>query len=135
MGALAMVLAAAVILLCSRVALSSPMLVRAQLDPDEAVRFMADRLDTPVERPVGNTRPGLRARALAWTFFSWILKRWISEIAEATRPPFFKSFLRIDAHPDRATITCFGVTGYGDVRALAVGRGSVRGALRPSGYG
>ncbi|MGI8596666.1 MAG: metallophosphoesterase [Thermoleophilaceae bacterium] len=114
-GALAMVLAAAVILLCSRVALSSPMLVRAQLDPDEAVRFMADRLDTPVERPVGDTRPGLRARALAWTFFSWILKRWISEIAEATRPPFFKSFLRIDAHPDRATITCFGVTGYGDV--------------------
>ena len=96
-----------------RVLTSWPWLWKARLDPDDAVRFVKDRLGTKPERPVGDAELGLMSSTLSDTFFSsWVLRRFISEIAEATRPPFFKSFLRIDVGSKEATITCFGVTGF-----------------------
>jgi len=90
-----------------------PRLFSGRLDPDEAVQFVAEQLGTDPERPVGDSRPDWLSRRLAHAFFSSrLLNGFISEIAEANRPPFFKSFLRLDVEAGRLIVTCYGVTGF-----------------------
>lgn len=91
-----------------------PRLYSGRLDPDEAVRFVADELGTDSERPVEKSVPP-GSRRLANVFFSTpLLNEFISEIAEANQPPFFKSFLRLDVEGGKLTITCYGVTGFAE---------------------
>jgi uncharacterized protein len=44
----------------------------------------------------------------------WRLGGLVSEIADTNEPPFYKSFLSLEAHADRLEISCWGVTGYAD---------------------
>ncbi|MGI8461516.1 MAG: hypothetical protein ACR2OC_07765, partial [Solirubrobacterales bacterium] len=57
------------------------------------------------------TSPGTELIALLLTRTPG-LSHFLSELAEQTEPPFFKSFLRLDVDGDRLTITCYGVTGF-----------------------
>jgi hypothetical protein len=41
-------------------------------------------------------------------------QRFRSEMADWDRPPFFKSFLRVDVTADALRIRCYAVTGCGD---------------------
>ena len=86
------------------------------LDPDSAVRYVAKRLGTEVERPgAANAKLGLRQRLLASVLFSTPgVGKFISEAAEATRPPFFKNFLKLEVRESRLRIAAYGVTGFLD---------------------
>ena len=86
------------------------------LDPDSAVRYVAEKLQTDVERPSATeAEVGFRQRRLASVLFStrWV-GAFISEAAEATRPPFFKNFLKLEVRDRKLFITAYGVTGYLD---------------------
>ncbi|HEX2161546.1 MAG TPA: hypothetical protein VHF88_06970, partial [Thermoleophilaceae bacterium] len=96
-------------------ALLSLSLFRPYVDADEVARWVAKRLgiSQPVRATPGDPERRSRTELLAKvTYFAQPFKRFMSELAEATAPPFFKSFLRVDVDGDRKlTITCFGVTG------------------------
>jgi Calcineurin-like phosphoesterase len=86
------------------------------LDPDKAARWIGDRLGVePVRESARQATVDLKTRALAnLTYRTWPVKKFISELAEATTPPFFKNFLRIDMTDGKLKITAYGVTGWGD---------------------
>ena len=85
------------------------------VDADEVARWIADRLE--IEQPVRSELQDAdledKTRSLAWiTYTAWPFRCFMSELAEATAPPFFKSFLRIDLDANRELkISCVGVTG------------------------
>jgi hypothetical protein len=87
------------------------------LDPDEVARWLADELDCdePVRDSAKSAVPSTKTKRLAaLTLHTWPFKRFLSELAEATRPPFFKSFLRLDLEGDTLTISNYGVSGHLD---------------------
>lgn len=90
----------------------------SRLDPDVAARYMADCLEPkgePVREKARVAEPTKSDLALARVIHRtrW-LNGFISEIAEATRPPFFKSFLKVEVRGEDLHITCYGVTGYAE---------------------
>ena len=96
-------------------ALVTGSLFRPYVDADEVARWIADRLEIeqPVRPAAQDADLGRRTHSLARiTYTAWPFRKFMAELAEATAPPFFKSFLRIDLDADRElTISCIGVTG------------------------
>ncbi len=94
-----------------------PIFVRGSMDPDEAVEQYKRRSGAPRERPVkGSVSLKTRAQStlLLGPVFGKMLNLFVSEIAEATAPPFFKSFLTVDTTADKLVIRCWGVSGFAD---------------------
>jgi Calcineurin-like phosphoesterase len=89
-------------------------LTRPDIDPDETARWLAGELGMePTHPSARDAKPGAKTKALAkLTYRSWPYNRVMSELAEATTPPFFKSFLRLDVTPEQLRITAYGVTGW-----------------------
>jgi hypothetical protein len=110
------VLWAAVLVLGSgwRAVPALPWLWRADIDPDMCANWLAGELDmTPTHATAREAKPDAKTKALAkLTYRSWPYRKFMSELAEATTPPFFKSFLRLDVTPTELTITAYGVTGW-----------------------
>jgi hypothetical protein len=96
---------------------------------EEAAAAIARRLDlTPTRREAQDVRPSLRARIVAallgvpgqgGTATRWFrlpvrraYHRLFSSSSDSDRPPFFKSFLRVDVTPGALRIRCFGATGW-----------------------
>lgn len=100
----------------------------AKIDADEIARWMADELRRqgtecePVRERARHLTVNPKAERLAeLTYKSPPITNMISELAEATSPPFFKSFLRLDLEGSTLTIRCYGVTGHlGDENDPAV---------------
>jgi hypothetical protein len=89
------------------------------LEPAVAARLIADEIDT---QPTGS-----KAREVSPTdedrkAFERVKKlpagktfqRYYSEFLDRDRPPFFKSFLRLDLRNERLTVSCYAVTGWPD---------------------
>lgn len=95
------------------------------IDPDLTSRWLGDRLGIePTRETARKARPkwfrwaSLKTRALAsLTYRSWPFTRIMGELAEATRPPFFKSFMRADVHDGKLVLTAYGVSGQGEDEA------------------
>jgi hypothetical protein len=118
--ALTMVLAAALLVVARRAFCAARWLIHpAEVDADEIARWMADELGRqgsdcePVRERARNATISKKAKRLAaLTYKSRPITNIVSELAEATSPPFFKSFLRIDVEGRTLTIRCYGVTGH-----------------------
>ena len=93
-----------------------PWLLRADIDPDMTANWLAAELGMePVHPSARAATPDRKTKALAnLTYRSWPYRKFMSELAEATSPPFFKSFLRLDVTPTELVITAYGVTGWAD---------------------
>jgi hypothetical protein len=115
----AMVLAFVVLLLGWR-GLRAALWLRGNIDPDYAARWVADRLEV---EPVREHAKEIELRWLNWeslktkalaslTYKSWPFTLFMSELAEASKPPFFKNFMRVDVGERELTLTTFGVTGW-----------------------
>jgi MFS family permease len=91
-----------------------PWLHRADIDPDMTANWLAGELGMePTHASARAAKPDAKTEALAkLTYRSWPYSRVMSELAEATTPPFFKSFLRLDVTPTELKITAYGVTGW-----------------------
>jgi hypothetical protein len=91
-----------------------PWLWRPDVDPDMTANWLAGELGMePVHASARTAEPDTKTKALAkLTYRSWPYRRVMSELAEATTPPFFKSFLRLDVTPTQLTIIAYGVTGW-----------------------
>jgi len=100
-----------------------------ELSYEEAAAAIAQRLDlTPTRAEAQNVRPSLRARMVAAllgvpgrgsTATRWFrlpvrkaYHRMFSSSSDSDRPPFFKSFLRVDVSQNALRIRCFGATGW-----------------------
>ncbi|HEY7488908.1 MAG TPA: metallophosphoesterase [Streptosporangiaceae bacterium] len=99
------------------------------LSYEQAAAAIAQRLDlTPTRTEAQNVRPSLRARMVAAllgvpgsgsTATRWLrlpvrkaYHRLFSSSSDSDRPPFFKSFLRLDVSADSLRIRCFAATGW-----------------------
>jgi hypothetical protein len=90
------------------------------IDPDEAQRYVGDLLGIAPRRPAArDNQPGflarrrLRAMLPAAGRERLLLRgKAFSAFFDFDEPPFFKSFLRLDARPDALRLRCFGVTGW-----------------------
>lgn len=120
--ALLMALALALLVIARRAIPAATALIRpGRVDADDVTRWMADELERqggacePV-RERARTRRVKRSdkasRLANLTYNSRPLTKIVSELAEATSPPFFKSFLRLDLKGDTLTVRCYGVTGH-----------------------
>ncbi len=90
-----------------------------QLDADEAVAIMSERIGiTPVRpsaRGVPITARGRRiARLLTPVVNGSFFHRFFSEILDWNDPPFFKHFLRLDVSANTLRIRCMAATGCGE---------------------
>ena len=86
------------------------------IPPDEAVGLMSERIGIVPVRPSARQTPiSRRSRRLARILIPLpsrkIFHRFLSEILDWDRPPFFKSFLRVDVDDQRLRIRCFAATG------------------------
>jgi hypothetical protein len=89
-------------------------LFKRDADADQASRWIADQLKIkdPVRQSARSAKAQWRTKSVAKvTCKTWPFKGVMSELAEATGPPFFKSFLRVDLDDGQLTITAYGVTG------------------------
>jgi Calcineurin-like phosphoesterase len=109
-----LLLALAVLVTGWRAIPASPWLWRPDIDPDETAKWLAGELGMePTHASARDAKPGPKTKALAkLTYRSWPYTKVMSELAEATTPPFFKSFLRLDVTPEALKITAYGVTGW-----------------------
>jgi hypothetical protein len=99
------------------------------LSYEQAAAAIARRIGLPPTRPEArDVKPTLRARIVAallgvpgrgGTATRWFrlpvrraYHRLFSSYSDSDRPPFFKSFLRIDVTSDLLRIRCFGATGW-----------------------
>jgi hypothetical protein len=84
------------------------------VDPDEVARWIADQLGCEPVRDSAKTvvASPKTERLAALTRDIYPIRKFMSELAEATRPPFFKSFLRVDLEGETLAITCYGVSGH-----------------------
>ena len=84
------------------------------IDPDKTAKWLGKRLGvTPTRPSAQNAKVSLKTRALAsFLYRTPGLNHLISELAEASRPPFFKHFLHLDADGSTLKITAYGVTGF-----------------------
>jgi hypothetical protein len=116
LGAVLTLAAAILIILGWRGIRALRWLFPGRIDPDETARWLARELDmVPVRASAMDARPGLRTKALASLVYKTrFLGGAISVLAEATRPPFFKSFLRVDLNQSALKITAYGVTGHAE---------------------
>jgi MFS family permease len=107
-------LLAAVALLLGLLGLPTLYALGGPADPDKTARWLADRIGVePVRTAAQQAKPDLKTKVLsALTYWSEPYRRVMSELAEATTPPFFKNFLRIDVGEDELTITAYGVSGW-----------------------
>jgi hypothetical protein len=100
-----------------------------ELSYEQAAAAIAHRLDlTPTRSEAQDVRPSFRARTVAAllgvpgrtsTATRWFrlpvrkaYHRLFSTSSDSDRPPFFKSFLRLDVTADTLRIRCFGATGW-----------------------
>ncbi|HEX2468723.1 MAG TPA: metallophosphoesterase [Solirubrobacterales bacterium] len=117
-GFVCAVLLTAVALLVSgwRAVPALPWLLRADVDPDMTANWLAGELGMePVDASARTAAPDRKTQALSkLTYRSWPYRKFMSELAEATSPPFFKSFLRLDVTPTALVITAYGVTGWAE---------------------
>jgi hypothetical protein len=93
-----------------------PWLHRPTVDPDMTANWLAGELGMEPEHTSARAATADRKTvALAnLTYRAWPYRLFMSELAEATTPPFFKSFLRVDVSPSELTITAYGVTGWAE---------------------
>jgi fermentation-respiration switch protein FrsA (DUF1100 family) len=87
---------------------------RGEITPAGAAAFVARQIGvrSPPTRG-GEPTPGdKRRRGMAGVV--WRLGSLVSVIADTNEPPFYKSFLSLEAHQGRLEISCWGVTGYAD---------------------
>jgi len=103
------------------------------LTPEEATAAVVHRLGIKPGRGYNGHAPSRRARFVAAVLgvphVKWrrtrytrlpvrkVPQRFRSELADWDRPPFFKSFLRLDVTGDELRIRTFGVSGCGDHEA------------------
>jgi|SRR6266545_1491259 len=110
------------------------------IPPDQAAAIMAERLGLTPTRPSGRgVRVSWRSRLVA----SWLaplpgqvhgpLQPLYSELLDWNDPPMFKSFLRLDATADQATITCFAATGCLDQEITPPVEDRVAAVRKPDG--
>jgi hypothetical protein len=88
-----------------------------RIDPDQASSWIASKLGIDAERKDAREIAKIKwkTKALAsLTYKTWPFTKVMSELAEATRPPFFKNFLRIEVQGSQMTIKAYGVSGWGD---------------------
>jgi hypothetical protein len=92
------------------------LLAPGPIDPDMTARWLGERIGVEPVRPAARRATmNLKTRVLsALTYRSEPYRRLISELAEATSPPFFKSFLRVDVDEDELVITAYGVSGWAE---------------------
>jgi hypothetical protein len=97
----------------------------AYIAPEEAAALMGKRLGIDPSRPGDrHKRPRRRKEVVARLPFLRTLRTGrgrrslepffyplLSEVFDWDTPPFFKSFLRLEATESKLTITCYGVTG------------------------
>jgi hypothetical protein len=100
-----------------------------ELSYEQAAAAIAQRLDlTPTRPEAQDVRPSTRAKLVAAllgvpgptsTATRWFrlpvrkaYHRLFSTSSDSDRPPFFKSFLRVDVTADTLRIRCFGATGW-----------------------
>lgn len=86
-----------------------------RLSPEEASTYLRELLNLPITRGHEPVRLSRRARAAAH-FIQPLpaargFHRYVSEVFDFNDPPFFKTFLRLDARGRQLRIRCFGVTG------------------------
>jgi hypothetical protein len=87
------------------------------LDPEVAARLIADAIG---EEPAGASAREAAPTAEDREVFDRVIRlpagktfqRYYSEFLDRDRPPFAKSFLRLDVRADRLLVTCFAVTGW-----------------------
>jgi hypothetical protein len=90
--------------------------------PPMRARFVAWALGVP--------RDGRRRRGMTRLPVRKVPQRFRSEMADWDRPPFFKSFLRVDVTGAELRIRCYAVTGCGDHEARPPCEDEVAIALR-----
>jgi hypothetical protein len=114
-----LLIALAVLLSGWRAIPALPWLARADIDPDMTANWLAGELGMePVHASARAAKPDFKTSALAkLTYKASPYRKFMSELAEATTPPFFKSFLCIDVSADELTITAYGVTGWAEDEA------------------
>jgi hypothetical protein len=81
------------------------------VDSASVAEYVGDRIAVPPTRPVGSDETDQQKRGMVQAI--WSLGRGVAEIGESNDPPFYKSFLVVDAADDAVVIRCYGVTGYG----------------------
>jgi Calcineurin-like phosphoesterase len=93
-----------------------PWLLAADVDPDMTANWLAQKLGMePVHASARTAKPDRKTEALAGlTYSSRPYSEVMSELAEATTPPFFKSFIRVEVDAQELRITAYGVTGWRD---------------------
>jgi hypothetical protein len=85
-------------------------------DPRFVAKYVADHVvDKPV-RPVGSSAADDKTRGMVQAVRR--LGKVVSEIAESNEPPFYKSFLVVEAESDALVVRCYGVTGYTPIPTL-----------------
>ena len=113
LGTIVSLLALGLLLIGLRGIVALPWLIPGRVDPDETARWLASRLKMdPVRPSAKNAEVSLGTKALAsFLYKTPKLNGFISEVAEATSPPFFKNFLRLDIAGSELRITAYGVSG------------------------
>lgn len=81
------------------------------IDPDEAAVFVSQQIggDPPARPAAAGVVPG-KGTGMADAVRR--LGRAVSELADTNEPPFYKSFLSVEADEREAVVRCHGVTGY-----------------------
>jgi hypothetical protein len=92
-----------------------------RMDPDAAiVEFAAHIKSTATERATSktpSTTDAWRAKLLLGRMGS-VLNTFVSEVAEASTAPFFKSLLTVQTTDDKVNVECWGVSGFDGVPTL-----------------
>jgi MFS family permease len=93
---------------------AAPWLAPGRIDPDMTAKWLSEQVGVdPVRASARAAQPDPKTKALArMTYSSWPYRMFLSELAEATTPPFFKSFLRVDVDEGELVITAYGVSGW-----------------------
>lgn len=87
---------------------------RLAISPEQAAALMADANGTTSVRARGvmvTRRTRWKARILGWLPAGPFFDHWFSEFSAWNRPPFFKSFVRVDVRPSALVLRCYAATG------------------------
>jgi Calcineurin-like phosphoesterase len=126
-------IAALFVALSWRAFLALPWLFRPDADADEVACWLGGKIGCRPTRTGAQdiSVSGKTNRLASLTYKSWPFTNIMSELAEATRPPFFKSFLHLDLKDGVLTMKCYGVTGYREDECDPAVEHTIRIPIRP----